>query len=413
MSEVLIEADSVSKKFCRSLKRSMLYAAKDVVRNALGMPTRAEVLRQGEFWAVDQVSFQVRRGECLGIIGANGSGKSTLLKALSGIIGPDRGRIAVYGRLGALIEVGAGFHPMLTGRENIFINGVILGMTVAEIERRFEEIVAFAGIGEFLDTPIRFYSSGMLVRLGFSVAIHTTPDVLLVDEVLAVGDVAFQNQCYRRINTLRSGGLTAVIISHNMNHIRHYCDRALYLRKGRIVAAGLPGEVCALYLEDMRAQTAHSLEAGIASGLYGTVHHAPQLADLPCVTVCNASGQPTDRICGGEALELRIRYRTHVPLPESELAVAVYREDGLYVASMNTAHDGLRLPTEAGEYELHLHIDGIYLCPSRFVFVVMLQQRLDFLFRYPAVSVEVTKDHPTAGIADLPHHWEPAREVQP
>ncbi len=195
--EVAVLVEHVSKKYCKSLKRSMFYSLSDISRNMLGFGSHPSRLRRDEFWALDDVSFEVKRGETLGLVGPNGAGKSTMLKMLNGIFWPDKGRITVRGRVGALIEVGAGFHPLLSGRENIYVNAAILGMGKKEVDRKFDSIVAFADIGDFLDAPVKHYSSGMFVRLGFAVAVHCDPDILLVDEVLAVGDTAFQSKCLR------------------------------------------------------------------------------------------------------------------------------------------------------------------------------------------------------------------------
>src|SRR3990172_3423613 len=202
MDDVVIKAEHVSKKYCKSLKHSMSYGLQDIGRNLVGLSSRSELLRKNEFWAVDDVSFELKRGEALGLIGPNGCGKSTLLKMLNGIFWPDKGKITMKGKVGGLIEVGAGFHPLLTGRENVYINGAILGMSRKEIDDKFDDIVEFADIEDFIDAPVKSYSSGMFVRLGFAVAAHCEPDVLLVDEVLAVGDVNFQNRCLRRINEM-------------------------------------------------------------------------------------------------------------------------------------------------------------------------------------------------------------------
>jgi len=198
--DVVVKVEHVSKKYCKSLKRSMFYGVHDIGRNMVGLSAHSERLRDGEFWAVDDVSFELKKGETLGIIGPNGSGKTTLLKMLNGIFWPDKGKITVRGRVGALIAVGAGFHPLLTGRENININGAILGMSKKEINEKFDDIVEFADIGDFIDYPVKFYSSGMYVRLGFAVAVHCKPDILLVDEVLAVGDLGYTFKCYRKIS---------------------------------------------------------------------------------------------------------------------------------------------------------------------------------------------------------------------
>jgi len=231
--DIAIKAEHVSKKYCKSLKRSMLYGIKDIGRNALGLSSHSEKLRKDEFWAVDDVSFEVRKRETLGIIGLNGAGKTTLLKLLNGIFWPDKGKITIKGRVGALIAVGAGFHPLLVGRENIYLNGSILGMCKKEIDRKFDSIVEFADIGDFLDTPVKFYSSGMFVRLGFAVAVNCEPDILLIDEVLAVGDEGFQNKCFNKIGELKKNGTTLILVSHNMHKISTYAEKVIFLNKGK------------------------------------------------------------------------------------------------------------------------------------------------------------------------------------
>ncbi len=223
----LVTVENVAKKFCRSLKRSMFYGISDITRELMGFSVTPEPLRHGEFWALEDVSFGLSPGECLGVIGHNGAGKSTLLKLLSGIYPPDKGQIHIRGRVGTLIEVGAGFHPLLSGRENIYINGSILGMKKAEIDRKFDEIVAFSGIEEFLDTPIKYYSNGMHVRLGFSIATHASPDILLVDEVLAVGDIGFQAKCLQRMSDLKQQGVAMIIVSHQLTLLQKISDLAL------------------------------------------------------------------------------------------------------------------------------------------------------------------------------------------
>ena len=248
--EVAINVRNVSKKYCKSLKLSMFYGVKDIARNTLGLSSHSERLRNEEFWAVNDVSFEIKKGETLGIIGPNGSGKTTLLKMLNGIFWPDTGKITIRGRVGALIEVGAGFNPMLTGRENIYVNAAILGMTKREVDKKFDDIVDFAEIGDFIDTPVKFYSSGMYVRLGFAVAVHCEIDILLVDEVLAVGDLAFQLKCHRKMSEIRQNGGTVVIVSHSLQAIRNICKKVLWLNKGKIEEIGEVHHVCDLYEKD-------------------------------------------------------------------------------------------------------------------------------------------------------------------
>lgn len=232
MSEALVKVEGLSKKFCRNLKKSLWYGLKDIAGEISGR-NRERLLRLGEFWAVDDVSFQLRKGECLGLIGPNGAGKSTLLKMLNGLIKPDRGRIEMHGRIGALIELGAGFNPILTGRENIYINGSVLGFSKQEIDRKFDAIVAFSELEEFIDTPLQNYSSGMKVRLGFSIAAQMDPDVLLVDEVLAVGDVGFRIKCYNEIYRIMENA-AVIFVSHSMPQVGKVCTSGLLMNKGRV-----------------------------------------------------------------------------------------------------------------------------------------------------------------------------------
>jgi lipopolysaccharide transport system ATP-binding protein len=233
-NEVLVEVKGLSKKFSRSLKRSMVYGMRDVVSAMLGLKRNRSELRQDEFWAVKDISFSLKRGECLGLIGRNGAGKSTLLKMLNGLILPDEGSITMRGKVGALIELGAGFNPLLTGRENIFINGQLLGFTKAEIESKMDAILKFAEIGKFIDSPVQNYSSGMKVRLGFGVAAQMDPDVLIIDEVLAVGDLGFVLKCFNTIDEILPK--TAVIfVSHNMPQVSRICSAIIMLENGKIL----------------------------------------------------------------------------------------------------------------------------------------------------------------------------------
>lgn len=233
-SEVLIKAEGVRKKFCRSLKKSLWYGVQDMTAEMLGGSRHHDELRPDEFWAVNDVSFEVRRGECLGLIGRNGAGKTTLLRMLNGLIKPDHGRIEMHGRVGALIALGAGFNPILTGRENIYVNGSVLGLAKKEIDRQLEEIIDFAEIREFIDSPVQGYSSGMQVRLGFAVASTLEPDILLIDEVLAVGDYRFRWKCLERIKQLKERGVCIILVSHNSSDLMRTCNRGLVLKRGKV-----------------------------------------------------------------------------------------------------------------------------------------------------------------------------------
>ncbi len=244
--DVILSVKNISKKFCKTLRRSMAYGIIDLSKNLVGIKPDSTQLRRDEFWALDNIKFELRRGEVLGLIGVNGSGKTTLLRLLAGIFPPDKGEISIKGRTGALIAVGAGFHPHMTGRENIRLNSAILGMSRMEIDSKFQDIVDFAEIGTFLDSPVGTYSSGMRVRLGFSIATAIQPDLLLLDEILAVGDRKFIAKCYNRIGNARARGAT-IFVSHNMSQINRICTSVLLLHQGKIAFYGSTNEGVQLY----------------------------------------------------------------------------------------------------------------------------------------------------------------------
>ncbi|KKR83709.1 MAG: ABC transporter related protein [Candidatus Daviesbacteria bacterium GW2011_GWA1_41_61] len=240
-----IKFNNVSKKFRKGQKLFLKEALVDLFRPK----------GKGDFWALKDVSFQINKGESVGIIGTNGSGKSTILKLIAGVLKPTQGKITVEGRISPLIELGAGFHPELTGRENIYLNGTILGLSKKEIEEKFAEIVEFSGLGDFIDTPIKHYSSGMYMRLGFSIAVHTNPDILIIDEILAVGDMAFQNKCFGKINQFKDQGVTIIFVSHSMEAVRNVCNKVLLIYDGRLILTGTSDKVITGYLESINTQT--------------------------------------------------------------------------------------------------------------------------------------------------------------
>ena len=266
--DVVLSVRGISKKFCRDLRDSMAYGMKDLARNLIGIRQDTTVLRKNEFWAIADVSFDLRHGETLGIIGQNGSGKSTLLRILDGIFPPDRGEVTFRGRIGGLIALGAGMHPHMTGRENIYLNGVILGMSRAEIDAKMDSIIEFAEIGDFLEAPLATYSSGMRVRLGFAVAIHREPDILLIDEVLSVGDYSFVNKSLRRLHEYRQKAKALIYISHNLEQVRNLCKRVIVLDKGQTVFDGESNEGVMVY-QDLCATTTVRMEKRPESPLEG------------------------------------------------------------------------------------------------------------------------------------------------
>ncbi|MBI2868959.1 MAG: ABC transporter ATP-binding protein [Chloroflexi bacterium] len=399
-SEIAISVDHVSKKFCRSFRASMLYGLKDVSRNLLGMGTGSDRLRKDEFWAVNDVSFQLRRGETLGLIGPNGSGKSTILKMLSGIYLPDKGEIRINGRVGALIEIGAGFHPMLSGRENIYINGAILGMSKKEIDRKFDDIVAFADIGDFLDMPVKNYSSGMYVRLGFAVAVHCEPDVLLVDEVLAVGDRDFQIKCFRKLHELtRENGITLVLISHNEYAIREYTGQCLVLNTGKNVYWGPTETGISFYLNGLlrqrtltRPETINYLGNGIIKG----------------VTFKNGKGERAEKIVSGQKLVIDFEYSSEQTIKSPIFGISFYNDSGLFTGLWNS-YEGISLPDIKGRGIVRVIVDPLDLpVDSYHCAVVVCEQDEANVLEWKDLEQKILverADH-TRGYLKLRQTWE-------
>ncbi len=327
--DTVIKVEGVSKKYCKSLKRSMVYGAMDIGRNILGLSSKSDRLRKDEFWALDDISFKVKRGETLGIIGPNGSGKTTLLKLLNGIFWPDKGKITIRGKVGALIEVGAGFHPMLTGRENIYVNAAIFGMTKKEVDKKFDEIVEFADIGDFLDTPVKHYSSGMFVRLGFAVAVHSSPDILLIDEVLAVGDEIFKRKCLKKISELQENGVTIIFISHGLTTVEGICSKVLWLEKGKIKIEGKPEIVIGEYLLHLgQALTGKGKEPGKR---WGTGE-----AEITDVGLFNNNNERIDRINSGAETLIKFTVKFAKQIKDPIFGFIIKDDKGVTVYGTNS-----------------------------------------------------------------------------
>jgi ABC-type polysaccharide/polyol phosphate transport system ATPase subunit len=311
--DAAIRFENVSKRYFLGSRRAYL-------RHYL-LPTRADVPDGADvLWALKDVSFEAQAGETLGLIGPNGAGKTTALSLLAGIVSPTTGEIWVRGRIGALIKLGAGFHPDLTGRENVFLNGAILGLHPTEISRLYDDIVSFAEMGQFMETPVKRYSSGMYVRLAFSVAVHSRPDVLLVDEVLSVGDVSFQSRCFNKIGEIREAGATILFVSHNMHHIASFCDRVIYLDHGQIQKLGDAQTVLASYMEDAaRRISGDSAEDG--SDL--TQVNGTGKVRITGVSFHDADGNAIEEIQTGEPLIVRVAYRSSEEVRDSVLDVVM------------------------------------------------------------------------------------------
>ena len=351
-----------------------------------------------DLWALRNVSFDAQRGEALGVVGPNGAGKSTLLKLLASITAPTEGEIIIRGRLSALIEIGSGFHPELTGRENVFLSGAILGMRRREIAARFDRIVDFAGVAPFIDVPVKWYSSGMYVRLGFSVAAHLDPEVLLIDEVLAVGDAFFQQQCLARIGELRRAGITAVFISHDLDAVERLCDRALLIERGGITAAGIPREVIREYRQRL---VVHEVDA--PQGTPATAGVA-----IPHVALLDGGGRAADTLRTGDSLVVRVECHADTPATDAIVETFIYSADGrVLFCQFTTALDGECVHLPAGASTIEFSCAELPVQPGPYMICASIRnartQQLEAWHSGPLLTV-----HPGRSVRGhfyVPHSW--------
>jgi ABC-type polysaccharide/polyol phosphate transport system ATPase subunit len=358
-----------------------------------------------EFWALRDVAFEVPEGATFALIGENGSGKSTLLKCMAHILRPEQGRIETTGKISALLELGAGFHPELTGRENIFLNGSILGMTKKQLNQRFDEIVDFAGLEHFIDTPVKNYSSGMYVRLGFSVAINVDPDILLIDEVLAVGDAEFQRKCLEKFDDFRAAGKTIVIVSHALESVRNLCDTVGWLEHGVLRRLGQSNDVIDEYLTESHTDRA-------ADGAHGTRWGSGE-GRLEKIELLDASKEPVKRVRTGDTVVLRFHYAADAPIPKPVFGLAIYALDGVRVTGPSTRDGGL-VPDQldpGAEGYVDLHVDRLLLLPGTYDVSASLHNSAgthvwDMRHRVLRFDVEFGDPHEEYGFVSLGGTWE-------
>ncbi len=402
MSDPVVRFSHVSKQFC-------LGATHDTLRDLLSARIARLVGRsrsreeRSKFWALQDVDFSVDRGQPVGIIGPNGAGKSTVLKLLAGILRPDRGEVAVRGRLAALIEIGAGFHGDLTGRENIFLNGAILGMKRGEIRSKLDAIVAFAGLERFLEMPVKRYSSGMYARLGFSIAAHVDPDILLVDEVLSVGDAVFRLRCAERMRDLVRGGTTLVFVTHNLDQMQSICPRAIVLAEGRCVYDGASRDAVGHYLSAMsRTYITHPTDVG-ADG-----DGQDRAVELLGLRFLDDNEEEVIWTRASEPIRAELRFRLHREIPELVVELNMRASSSENLLSVNTGRDGVTVQGGVGEHVATLAIPAIPVCGGQYFWNVRIwnAQRgtteLDTPFRFPLV---VDDEGRATGALCLDHEW--------
>src|ERR1051325_689395 len=390
-----LEVNHVSKKYL--IRRPSAEAA-----NGGRAGWRNLLRRRSEFWALRNVSFAVERGEALGIIGHNGAGKSTILKLLSSITAPTSGEIVIDGRLAALIEIGSGFHQELTGRENVYLNGALLGMRRREITAKLDSIVEFAGVERFIDTPVKHYSSGMYLRLGFSIAAHLDPEILLLDEVLAVGDAAFQAKCLDRVTELRRAGTTIVFISHNLHAVSRLCERTLLLSKGEVLMDGPTNDVIAEYeriLFHLTPSTPHG----------DPIISKPQDAEVISLTFYDASNNQTNSSRTGDSLRAVVRYNVTKPIEDAVIEVYFYSIFGNMHSHFSTSTDGQPLTLSPGTGAVEVYCPEVALEAATFNVDVGIKRRgsraAEFVDCKRAAVLNVVIGKKVVGAFHTPPSW--------
>ncbi|HWW84254.1 MAG TPA: ABC transporter ATP-binding protein [Vicinamibacterales bacterium] len=378
--DIAIEVDHLSKRYRLGLAPAARY---ETLRDTLMRVFKAPLQNQRQqpdpssLWALDDVSLEIKAGQVVAIIGGNGAGKSTLLKILSRITLPTRGRARIYGRVGSLLEVGTGFHPELSGRENIHLNGAILGMTRVEIARKFDEIVAFSEVERFIDTAVKYYSSGMYVRLAFAVAAHLEPEILIVDEVLSVGDSRFQQKCLGKIDDVAKGGRTVLFVSHNMAAVYRLATSAVWMDRGKVARIGTPHSTVAAYL------------GGERRGRY-VAEARKSVPHLLEAEILGPGGQPASRVLNTDPVTVRLRY--HIPQRHSGLVlgIGVLSADGTALFTTNTNDVAADVPEEPGEYDASVTIPPDVLLVGEYHVAVCIWDYVDiFDLHEPAVSFAV------------------------
>ncbi len=404
-----ISFNNVSKRFTysREQPQSIQETVSSVFRRSQRQPKQ-------ELWAVNDLSFDLYPGQSLGIIGRNGSGKSTVLKLVARILRPTSGQVAVRGRVSALLELGAGFHPDLTGRENIALNASVLGLSQQDVAKNYDAIVEFSELGDFIDMPVKHYSSGMYMRLGFSVAIHVDPDILIIDEILAVGDQAFQTKCIDRIHEMHQAGVSIIFISHNLSIVQRMCSRLIWLENGHMRASGPTEEVANQYKYQSDTTAGRQLENENDARAFNRFGSGE--IEITAVKFLNAEDIEQSYYQTGDAMTIEIAYLAHKPIPKPEFGLAIFRQDGLQVNGPNSQLAGLETNTIEGAGTIRYHIEQLPLLPALYqvtaaIHNTQLTQAYDYHETAYSFRVVTGGTKETDGLLALPATWEltPAR----
>ncbi len=422
MTAPAIVARDVGKLYRRFTERNQF----KTLKSALLTGSLISDLTPGEtFTALDSVSFEVARGSTFGVIGENGSGKSTLLKLVAGITKPSRGSLTVHGRVSALIELGAGFHPEISGRENVMINGIMLGLTRREVENRFDEIVAFAELEDFIDAPVKNYSSGMYMRLGFAVAIHVEPDILLIDEVLAVGDEGFTRKCLDKIAEFHRRGRTIVFVTHSLGLVEKMCDDVVWLCNGKVAGHGDPRRVVDAYLtyvaggEDARllagqesaaaqALPERSAAEAAASGRYQAGRWGSRDVEITAVRLLDANGKDRRVFAPGEAVTIALSVRAAQPVTDFVFGIGLFSSDGVNIYATNTSIEEIEPRRFEGEGEVRLVLEELRLVEGTYLLDVATHRDDGTPYDYHRglYSFRVKSRLADTGLYRPAHRWE-------
>jgi len=356
-----IEFNNVWKKFKKGEKFNSM---RDAIPNLFRRSPKEADLKDYEFWAVKDMSFQIKKGDVVGIMGPNGAGKSTILKLLSRIMLPNKGEMKINGRLSALIEVTAGFHPELTGRENVYLNGTILGMRRKEIDSKFEEIVEFSGVKEFIDTPVKRYSSGMYSRLGFSVAAYMDPEILLVDEVLTVGDISFQAKCAEKMREMLKSGATIILVTHQLDMIQSLCKRVLLLQRGELIKDGGVDEVIPHYQNIVIKESEEDIRHKISVAENKVRVDTRPLVDLPSVTITDAHENKKEKFAVDDAIGVTLEYEARERVEQPIFKLAISRSDGILCCSSRTDELEEGIDFIQGRGKIKIKLGKLFLAPG-------------------------------------------------
>lgn len=404
-SDLVVDIRSVSKKFCRSLKHSMWYGSVDVFSELFLRRRNTDDLRAHEFWAIRDLSLQIRRGEAVGLVGRNGAGKTTLLRMIAGLIRPDQGEIRTRGRVAPLLALGAGFNPILTGRENIFVNMAVLGLSTQQINDRVDAVIDFAEIGTAIDAPVRTYSSGMIARLGFACAIHVEPDVLLVDEVLAVGDIAFRSKCYRRISQLLSGDTAVVLVSHHPSTMLFTCKSGILLEKGTVQEQGDIQTVIRSHEENLMSPVAEEqMETGFTKSASATP------LEIESVSLLDGASSPSNQLVTGEAGAIAVHCRSREAFEDVSLNLSLRNTAAVDGSSteLSSLPDQYAFRVPQGESTLILKMPIVCLRPG--VYSAKITVSVGTLHTLDAIESYCFRVHYDKSLAEAPgfqpHAWE-------